>query len=141
MRPSLGSLTCSSIISANRSPQSVATYNSCRKANSLSDFSVLTRLTSQKQNLEYRAQKTEYRRIRRQPLLFILSPVFCLLFFIIFAVLQRLRQTPHLFTRARVAMDVAIAAAVADLFHQGRDGVAQVERDGLAGRLCRVRER
>src|SRR5689334_13037777 len=100
--PSLGSSTCSSISSAKRSPQSGAIKRSCRKASSLSVF-----------------------------VLFTLSTLFvCLLIVVkkILAAAQLFRQTLHLFARVRVAVHVAIVLAVAEVLHQRRRRIAQMQR-------------
>ncbi|HEX8117345.1 MAG TPA: hypothetical protein VF521_08735, partial [Pyrinomonadaceae bacterium] len=55
--------------------------------------------------------------------------------FPILSPLQALGQAGHLAAGRGVVMRVAVAFAVAGAAHERRDGVAEVERDGLARRL------
>jgi hypothetical protein len=71
-----------------------------------------------------------------------LLAAFCrLLFRIIHPAPQRFRQAGHLFAGPWVAVRVAIAGAVAYALHERRDGVSQVQRDGLARSLRGILER
>ena len=76
----------------------------------------------------------------RQLFSFILPPSSFILLYLLptLSPLQALGQAGHLAAGRGVVVRVAVALAVALPLHQGRDGVAQVQRDGLARRLRRV---
>ena len=54
---------------------------------------------------------------------------------------EPLGQAGHLAAGGGVVVNVAVTLAVADAFHERGDGVAQVQRHGLAGRSRRHRRR